>query len=161
MCHISPRYIKEVEARIGDSLVKEVIGEVIGLSVEIAMKVTEDMNAVEIIFRAAIFGEAIFVVDILTEWIEVGIIGEHGDNLGQEKEKEEVDCLLVPRSGSRTSTNRDKIRCFKCREYDHFVNECPNLVQDNSDRESNSARSVSLHLADSDTGSETEQYLNI
>ena len=24
------------------------------------------------------------------------------------------------RSGSRASTNRDRIRCFKCREYNHF-----------------------------------------
>ena len=30
------------------------------------------------------------------------------------------------RLGSRTSTNRDRIRCFKCRKYDHFANECPN-----------------------------------
>ena len=65
------------------------------------------------------------------------------------------------RLGSRTSTNRDRIRCFKCREYDHFANECPNLIHDNSDRESDSARSVSLHLVDSDTGLEAEQYLNI
>ena len=65
------------------------------------------------------------------------------------------------RSRSRTSTNRDRIRCFKCREYGHFTNKCPNLVPDNSDRESDSTRSVSLHLADSDTGSDTEQYLNI
>ena len=65
------------------------------------------------------------------------------------------------RSGSRTSTNRDRIRCFKCREYDHFASECPNLIPYNSDRESDSARSVSLHLADSDTGSDEEQYLNI
>ena len=28
------------------------------------------------------------------------------------------------RSGSRASTNRDRIRCFKCRENDHFVREC-------------------------------------
>ena len=28
------------------------------------------------------------------------------------------------RSGSRASTNRDRIRCFKCREYDHFASEC-------------------------------------
>ena len=28
------------------------------------------------------------------------------------------------RSGSRASTNRDKIRCFECREYDYFVREC-------------------------------------
>ena len=28
------------------------------------------------------------------------------------------------RSGSRVSTNRDRIRCFKCREYNHFAREC-------------------------------------
>ena len=30
------------------------------------------------------------------------------------------------RSGSRASTNRDRIRCYKCREYDHFARDCPN-----------------------------------
>ena len=25
------------------------------------------------------------------------------------------------RSGSRASMNRDRIRCYKCREYDHFM----------------------------------------
>ena len=59
------------------------------------MKVTEDMDAVEVIFREVIFIEVIFKVDIIIEWIEVGKIGEHGDNLGQEKEKEEVSHHLV------------------------------------------------------------------
>ena len=59
MCLISPRYIKEVEDRIEDSLVEEIIGEVIGLSVEIAMKVTEDMDMVEVTFGEAIFREVI------------------------------------------------------------------------------------------------------
>ena len=31
------------------------------------------------------------------------------------------------RSGSRASSNKDRIRYFKCREYDHFATECPNL----------------------------------
>ena len=53
------------------------------------------MEEVEVIFREAIFGEVIFEVDIIIEWIEVGKIGEHGDNLGQEKEKEEVGHHLV------------------------------------------------------------------
>ena len=59
------------------------------------MKVIEDMEEVEVIFGEAIFGEVIFEVDIIIEWIEVGKIGEHGDNLGQDKEKEEVGHHLV------------------------------------------------------------------
>ena len=30
------------------------------------------------------------------------------------------------RSGSRANTNGDRIRCYVCREYDHFVRNCPN-----------------------------------
>ena len=33
------------------------------------------------------------------------------------------------RSGSRASTNRDRIRCFECRDYDHFVRFCPTKQQ--------------------------------
>ena len=96
MCIISPRYIKEVKDKITDSSVEKIIGEVIDLSVETAMKVTEDMDVVEVIFGEAIFKEeVIFKVDIIIEWTEVGKIGEHGDNLGQEKEKEEVGHHLV------------------------------------------------------------------
>ena len=66
------------------------------------------------------------------------------------------------RSNLRASTNRDRVQCFKCREYDHFANECPHLVPKDSDRESDGARLASLQiLADSDTGLEVEQYLNI
>ena len=30
------------------------------------------------------------------------------------------------RSGSRANTNRDRIRCYKCRAYDHFTRHNPN-----------------------------------
>ena len=43
-------------------------------------------------------------------------------------------------SNLRVSTNRDRVRCCKCREYDHFANECPNLVIEESDRESDTAK---------------------
>ena len=59
------------------------------------MKAVEDMEEVEVIFGEVIFREAIFEADIIIEWIGVGKIGEHGDNLGQEKEKEEVGHHLV------------------------------------------------------------------
>ena len=98
MCLISPRYIKEVEDKNADSSIEEIIGEVIGLSVEIIMKVTEDMDVVEVIFGEAIFKEeVIFEVDIIIEWIGIGKIGEYEDSLGQGKkiEKEEVGHHLV------------------------------------------------------------------
>ena len=34
------------------------------------------------------------------------------------------------RSNSRVSTNCDRVRCYRCREYDHFVSECPNTLTD-------------------------------
>ena len=34
------------------------------------------------------------------------------------------------RSGSRASKNSDRIRCYKCREYDHFVRGCPNSSEE-------------------------------
>ena len=34
------------------------------------------------------------------------------------------------RSDSRVSTNRDRIRCYRYREYDHFKVECPNTPTD-------------------------------
>ena len=53
------------------------------------------MEEVEVIFGEVTFGVAIFEVDIIIEQTEVGKIGGHGDNLGQEKEKEEVGHHLV------------------------------------------------------------------
>ena len=35
------------------------------------------------------------------------------------------------------STNRDRIRCYRCREYDHFVEECPNIPTDEELNHSN------------------------
>ena len=33
-------------------------------------------------------------------------------------------------SGSRASTNRDRIRCYKCREYDHFLKHFPTSIEE-------------------------------
>ena len=63
------------------------------------MKVIEDMDVVEVIFGEETFEAGIiFKVEIIViEWIEIGKIGEHGDNPGQEKEIEidEVSHHLV------------------------------------------------------------------
>ena len=34
------------------------------------------------------------------------------------------------RSSSCVSTNRDRSRCYRCNEYDHFARECPNVMSD-------------------------------
>ena len=39
------------------------------------------------------------------------------------------------KSGSRVSTNRDRIWCFKCGEYDHFAQECPVRLARKTNRE--------------------------
>ena len=36
------------------------------------------------------------------------------------------------RSNSRITTNRDRIGCYRCRDYDHFANECPTMDTDDS-----------------------------
>ena len=73
------------------------------------------------------------------------------------------------RSTSRVTTNRDRIRCYKCREYDHFANEYPNSVTNDldgyeSDRAALQliATDTEIHLNAEGTGLIVEQdYLNL
>ena len=62
------------------------------------------------------------------------------------------------RSGSRANTNRDRIRCYACREYDHFVRNCPNSrkerdleqLQHMLNMEEQNHKSLSSHSSDED-----------
>ena len=54
------------------------------------MKVIKDIKEEEVTFR-----EVIFEVDIMVIQVVTGKIEEHGDNLGQEKEKGELGHHLV------------------------------------------------------------------
>ena len=51
------------------------------------------------------------------------------------------------RSSSRVSTNRDRHRCYRCNEYDHFARECPN---DATDRNSDDTGGSLLRMLDTD-----------
>ena len=54
-----------------------------------------------------------------------GRIRENRRTWRQSRSRERERRVRSPSSsrlGSRTSMNRDRIRCFKCREYDHFAN---------------------------------------
>ena len=94
---INHKYIKEVEAKTGDNLIEEIIGEAIDLLIEVVVQATEVMEEVEVILGEEPFEEeVIFEVDIIIiGQIEVGKTEDCGDNLGLEKEKERVCCHLV------------------------------------------------------------------
>ena len=73
------------------------------------------------------------------------------------------------RSNSRITTNMDRIRCYRCREYDHFANECPNTVTCESDghESDNAALQVMAtdigpgDMQDIDRYMEDTEYLNL
>ena len=49
------------------------------------------------------------------------------------------------RSNSRVSTNPDCVRFYRCREYSHFVSECPNTLTD-KERDCDDAGPASLQM---------------
>ena len=167
MCLINPRYIKkEEDVRTGNTLDRITIGEVIGHLVEnTVIIVIEVLDEVEVIFRRGGFQGR--TSGNLRGNNSKDRSGENRRPWRQSRSRERgmrarSESSSRSRSNSRISTNRDRIQCFKCREYDHFADECPNLVPEASDKESDGARLASLQiLADSDTGLEVEQYLNI
>ena len=73
---------------------------------------------------------------IIEEIMEMkGIMTIMGTEIGQEKEhlqeitevtETEAQVIADRDSGSRAHTNGDRIRCYKCREYEHFARDCPN-----------------------------------
>ena len=160
---INHKYIKEVEARTKDNSIEEIIGEAIDLLIEVVVKVTEVKEEIEVTLgeehfeEEVIFEEDMIIIGMDRRW-ENRILWRQSRSKERERRSRS---LSSSRSGSRIRTNRDRIRCFKCREYDHFANECPMQTVDSSDRDSDSARSASLCLANSDAGSDTDHYLNI
>ena len=54
------------------------------------------------------------------------------------------------RSNSRVTKNKDRIRCFRCREYDHFAKNCPNMGTDGSDGYGSDSAALQLMTTDID-----------
>ena len=57
--------------------------------------------------------------------IEVGIDQERTFSRNYGNNRDRSSSNSRSRSGSRASTNRGRIECYNCREYDHFVRDCP------------------------------------
>ena len=78
--------------------------------------------------RIRIFKDRIIEVDI-EETIGMRIMKEVGvglekDNLKGNIRRNDRSSSSRSRSGSRVITNRDRIRCYKCSEYDHIAKDC-------------------------------------
>ena len=53
------------------------------------------------------------------------------------------------RSSSHVGTNRDRLRCYRCSEYDHFERECPNaLTDESSDQEDSDSATLQMLTQD-------------
>ena len=68
------------------------------------------------------------------------------------------------RSNSRVNTNNYHVRCYRCREYDHFASECPSMPTD-EEPDSDEADPASLQMMTQnyypvDSAGEVE-YLNL
>ena len=42
----------------------------------------------------------------------------------------ESSSTVRSRSSSHVNTNRDRLRCYRCSEYDNFARKCPNTLTD-------------------------------
>ena len=64
------------------------------------------------------------------------------------------------RSNSRVRTNRDRIRCYRCQEYDHYASECQNAVASDSEGydPDNAALQIMATEIESDDTQDIERY---
>ena len=68
--------------------------------------------------------EATEIIGVMVT-IEVGIDQEKDRSRSYSNNRDRSSSNSRSRSGSTASTNRDRIRCYNCREYDHFTGDCP------------------------------------
>ena len=68
------------------------------------------------------------------EMIIIGVVAIIEVGIGPERDHSpetigvvelEVQAIVDQGQDPRANTNRDRIRCYNCREYDHFARDCP------------------------------------
>ena len=127
---LTPKYIR-IEVSIG-LIIREVIrtGQPVGTGDNIQI-VGPDKTIETIIFKETLEG----MEDKIEEDIEtIGImIITEAENRSRERTfardygggRDRSSSNSRSKSGSRASTNGDRIKCYNCREYDHFMRDCP------------------------------------
>ena len=90
------------------------------------------------------------------ETIDAKIMVLEDDKDNRRYQSPELNLGTRNRSTSSVTTNRDRIRCYKCREYDHFANECPNSVMDDSNGYESEGAVLQLIRTDAEIHQNTE-----
>ena len=62
--------------------------------------------------------------------MEIAKVGVGTEDKGSRTTSRDKGDRSRSRSSSCGSTNRDRSRCYRCNEYDHFARECPNVTLD-------------------------------
>ena len=117
-----------------DLIIRDVIrtGQIVGTGDSIQI-VGPDRTIETAFSEETLEGMADKIIEEVIEMIDVMITTEAG--IDQEERiftrnyssgRDRSSSNSRSRSGSRASTNRDRIRCYKCREYDYFTRDCPN-----------------------------------
>ena len=113
---------KMTEGTIIDKTIEEIIieiGKIMGITLSREIEVGERVERVQ----------KITIVTIQEIEVEIWVETDRHDLRARMLSDDRED-RSRPRSNSRVNTNRDHMRCYRCREYDHFVAECPNTPRD-------------------------------
>ena len=127
---------KIIEETIIETFIDQIMEETIKENRDIEIEVKEG-RILEIII------ETIQEKDLSKVEIEIEIgVEKDMDDQDQEHYQEREESESRSRSNSRVSTNRDRIRCYRCKEYDHFAMECSNTTTDEEIDHSNSEQAA-------------------
>ena len=120
----------DLEITIGKYKALDKIGaEMIIEGMDLCKTLVEIMAEIEV---GEVLTEVIVVIGV-DQGKEAYLPGRYNNNNNRPNSNSRLRSRSRSRPNSRITMNRDRIRCYKCREYDHFANECPNIVTSNSD----------------------------
>ena len=146
-----------------------IIGQVIGVTIT---QLTIDEKILDQIMDKMLNGhlETEVKVEIELEITIMTIRGRNGDKNNDRPIQLRQSTLSHgrdesrSRSNSRVNTNHDHVRCYRCREYNHFASECPNMLTDEEpdcdDADPASSQKMTQDYYPTDSEGEIE-YLNL
>ena len=151
--------VTDVTTETIDTITEIIVDPEKGTVMETAIGRTIDQITKEMIAIKGIVIEVKIVVDQGTETGEIGVVPRECsqsrsesqnryNNKRQSRDNTRNRDRSESRSSSHLSTNRDRSRCYRCNEYNHFARECPN--NNSSSRHTKNVEDSLLRMTDAD-----------